>query len=73
MVRNIQERGRDYERSIRIDYLQELNERYDQWIETYDLGKRLVIDVNKLNLKEPKDLSIIISKIDAQLHGLFTE
>lgn len=72
LVRNIQERGRDYERSIRLDYLQELNERYDEWIANYDLGKRLIIDVNKLNVKEPKDLNVIISKIDAQLYGLFT-
>lgn len=72
LVRNIQQRGRDYERSIRLDYLQELNERYDEWIANYDLGKRLIIDVNKLNVKEPKDLNVIISKIDAQLYGLFT-
>lgn len=72
LVNQIQKRGRDYENSIRLDYLKRLNERYEAWIGAYNLGKLLIIDVDNLNFPEEKeDLSNIISKIDAQIHGLF--
>jgi len=72
LVRQIQKRGRDYENSIRLDYLTRLNERYEAWIGKYDLGKLLIIDVDNLNFSEKnEDLSSIINKIDAEIHGLF--
>lgn len=72
LVKNIERRGREYESTIRLDYLRELNQRYEAWIESYELGKLLIIDSNKLDMKNSKDLGQIISKIDAQLYGLFT-
>ncbi|BAX79865.1 deoxynucleoside kinase [Labilibaculum antarcticum] len=72
LVDHIQERGRDYEETIRLDYLKRLNERYEAWISGYKNGKLLIIDVDNINfLKNPKDLSEVINKIDAQLNGLF--
>jgi len=72
LVNQIQKRGRDYENSIRLDYLKRLNERYEAWIGSYNLGNMLIIDVDNLNFTESKeDLSSIINKIDAQIHGLF--
>ncbi|PKQ62464.1 deoxynucleoside kinase [Labilibaculum filiforme] len=72
LVSHIQERGRDYEETIRLDYLKRLNERYEAWISGYKNGKLLIIDVDNINfLKNPKDLSAVINKIDAQLNGLF--
>lgn len=72
LVNQIQKRGRDYENTIRLDYLTRLNERYEAWIEGYDLGKLLIIDVNNLDFQSnPKDLSHIIDRIDAEIHGLF--
>ncbi|WP_321319335.1 deoxynucleoside kinase [Labilibaculum sp.] len=72
LVSHIQERGRDYEETIRLDYLKRLNERYEAWISGYANGKLLIIDVDNINfLKNPKDLSEVINKIDAQLNGLF--
>jgi len=72
LVHQIQQRGRDYENSIRLDYLKRLNERYEAWVGTYNLGKLLIIDVDNLNFPEVReDLSNIISKIDAEIHGLF--
>ncbi|MBN1252392.1 MAG: deoxynucleoside kinase [Bacteroidales bacterium] len=72
LVNQIQKRGRDYENTIRLDYLTRLNERYEAWISTYGLGKLLIIDVNNLNFQDnPKDLSLVIDKIDAEIHGLF--
>ena len=72
LVNQIQKRGRDYENSIRLDYLKRLNERYEAWIGSYNLGNLLIVDVDNLNFTEVKeDLSNIINKIDAQIHGLF--
>jgi len=72
LVNQIQKRGRDYESSIRIDYLKQLNDRYDAWINGYRLGKLLIINVDDLDFtSKPEDLSFIIDKIDAQIHGLF--
>jgi deoxyadenosine/deoxycytidine kinase len=71
LVGQIQKRGRDYENSIRLDYLSALNERYESWIESYK-GKLLIVDVNDLNFSDNKeDLGFIIEKIDAQINGLF--
>jgi deoxyadenosine/deoxycytidine kinase len=72
LVEQIQKRGRPYENSIRLDYLQRLNERYQEWIKGYDKGKLLIIDVDNNRFPEnPEDLGNIISRIDAELHGLF--
>lgn len=72
LVNQIQKRGRDYETGIRIDYLTKLNERYNEWFESYSNGKKLIIDVDTTNFSErTEDLSAVIDKIDASLHGLF--
>jgi deoxyadenosine/deoxycytidine kinase len=72
LVEQIQKRGRKYENAIRIDYLKRLNERYEAWISSYQLGKLLIIDVDRTNFTESKEqLSEVINKIDAELHGLF--
>ncbi|MBO4615439.1 MAG: deoxynucleoside kinase [Bacteroidales bacterium] len=72
LVRQIQQRGRKYESSIRIDYLTRLNERYEAWASEYDSGKLLIIDVDNIDFaNKPEDLSTVIDKIDAELHGLF--
>jgi deoxyadenosine/deoxycytidine kinase len=72
LVGQIHKRGRDYENSISIDYLSRLNERYEAWISQYSKGKLLIIDVDNLNFVDnPEDLSSVIERIDAQIHGLF--
>jgi len=71
LVEQIQKRGRDYEESIRLDYLKLLNERYEAWIEKYDLGKLLIINVDDSDFNNPEDLSVVIDKVNADLHGLF--
>jgi deoxyadenosine/deoxycytidine kinase len=72
LVNQIQKRGRDYENAIRLDYLKNLNEIYEDWIESYKFGKLLIIDADTLKVSEnPEDLGSVIEKINAQLHGLF--
>ena len=72
LVNQIQKRGREYENSIRIDYLKQLNERYEAWVNRYKAGKLLIIDVDRIDFQNnPEDLSSVIDRIDAQIHGLF--
>lgn len=72
LVNNIQKRGREYEESIRLDYLKRLNERYEAWISTYDRGKLLIIDIDENSFHDnPEDLGKIINAVDGELHGLF--
>lgn len=72
LVNQIHKRGREYENSISIDYLSRLNERYEAFIQTYDRGKMLIVDVDNYNFVDnPEDLGEIINKIDAEINGLF--
>ena len=72
LVKQIQKRGRAYESGIRLDYLNKLNERYENWISRYILGKLLVIDVDTVHFDEtPEDLRTVINCIAALMHGLF--
>ena len=72
LVNQINRRGRKYENNIRLDYLKRLNERYEAWVETYNLGRILIIDADNYNFPDrPEDLSAVIDKINAELHGLF--
>ena len=72
LVENIQKRGRDYEQTIQIEYLQGLNELYEQFIYEKYPGQVLTIDVNQLDyLHRPEDLKLIIDQIDRLLFGLF--
>ncbi len=72
LVSQIHKRGREYENSISIDYLSRLNERYEAWVHGYDKGNLLIIDVDDINfVDKPEDLGNIITRIDAELHGLF--
>ncbi|MBC7555016.1 MAG: deoxynucleoside kinase [Taibaiella sp.] len=72
LVDQIQKRGREYEENIRLDYLKRLNENYNKWIDGYNDGPLLVIDVNTCNFAErEEDLADVVRRIDAQLFGLF--
>ena len=71
LIAQIQKRGREYERSIRIDYITGLNERYEAWIKDYK-HRLLIIDVDRIKFEnKPEDFQYITDKIDAELFGLF--
>jgi len=71
LIAQIQKRGRDYEQGIRIDYLNGLNERYENWIGSYE-GRLLVVDGDNLDFQNnPRDFQSITDQIDAELFGLF--
>ena len=71
LVAQIQKRARGYEQSIRMDYLQGLNDKYDNWIKDYK-GKLLIVDGDKIKFGEnPEDFRWVTDHIDAELFGLF--
>ena len=72
LVGQIQKRGREYEQSISLDYLQGLNNRYEKFINEQYKGDILTIDADHLDFEHnPEDFSMIVDKIDARLFGLF--
>ncbi len=71
LVAQIQKRGREYEKGIRIDYLTGLNDRYNEWIDNYE-GNLLIVDADNIKFgNRPEDFEKVTDMIDAQLFGLF--
>ena len=73
LVAQIQKRGREYEQSMRMDFLSGLNKRYEEWIDGYK-GKLIIVNGDTTKFEQnPEDFSKITDKIDAELFGLFKE
>lgn len=71
LVRQIQQRGRDYENTIRIEYLERLNRLYEEWISNYD-HQKLIVDTDDLDfVNDQEDLGKVIELIEQRLFGLF--
>lgn len=74
LVGNIQKRGREYEQTIQLEYLQNLNRRYDDFIQNNYPGRVMTIEKDQLDfLNNPKDFASIVDRIDRTLFGLFPE
>lgn len=72
LVDHIQQRGRDYEGSMSLDYLKRLNTRYEDWIESYTEGKLLIINADDLDFQHnPESLGKVVNQVQAEIHGLF--
>lgn len=72
LISQIEKRGREYEQSIRIDYLTGLNNRYEEWIKNYK-GNIIIIDGDTCKFGDnPKDFQQVTDMIDAELFGLFS-
>lgn len=72
LIERISKRGRKFESSISIRYLEDLNRNYENWIGKYQDGPLLVLNVDKLDiLHRPEDWGQVIRRVDAQLYGLF--
>ena len=71
LVGHIQKRGREYEQTIRLDYLKGLNRRYEEWIKDYK-GHLMIVDGDHVNFESnPEDFLKVTSQIDDRLYGLF--
>lgn len=72
LVSNIEKRGREYEQKMPLDYLENLNKRYEDFISNKYKGRVLTIDVDHFDYQhKPKDFGLITDKIDRELFGLF--
>ncbi|PSQ97558.1 MAG: deoxynucleoside kinase [Bacteroidetes bacterium SW_9_63_38] len=74
LVDHIQKRGREYESTIRIEYLERLQEHYETWIDEYDRGPKLIIDIDELDFVNDKsDRRAVLNRIERRLFGLFAD
>ena len=68
LVDNIHKRGRDYEQNMQLNYLKNLNDRYDDFVKNHYPGRTLTIDVDNLDFQHSReDFAYIVKQIDAQL------
>ncbi len=73
LVGNIQKRGRNYEQTMQLEYLENLNKHYEDFVANYK-GRKIVIDKDPLDFEHnPRDFARIIDQIDRTLFGLFPE
>ena len=71
LIDHIQMRGREYEQTMRIDYLRGLNERYEEWIKSYDRHLMIVDGDNIDFANNSQDFQKVTDMIDDRLFGLF--
>ena len=74
LIAQIQKRGRDYEQTMQIDYLKDLNDKYEDFIFDKYGGRVLVIESDGMDFENnPADFRTVVNKLDAELFGLFSE
>lgn len=74
LVSNIQKRGREYEQTMQIDYLKNLNDLYEDFIFNHYKGELVVVNVNNMDFQHnPEDFAKITDLIDSRLFGIFNQ
>ncbi|MCX4359162.1 MAG: deoxynucleoside kinase [Rikenellaceae bacterium] len=67
LISQIRRRGREYEMGIQPEYLEGLNELYDDWIDGYD-GRVIIVDVDRYDFVLSADhFDIITEKIVSEI------
>ncbi|MFN8414439.1 MAG: deoxynucleoside kinase [Anaerolineales bacterium] len=70
LMNRINSRGRDYERKISTDYLQNLNDLYESWIENFTLCPVLAVPADDLDyVAHSGHLKLIVKKVEDKLTG----
>lgn len=70
LARRISQRGREYERNLSSDYLQQLNGLYDRWVQHFTLCPVLTVETDNLDYVHHTDhLDQIVQRIEDRLHG----
>ena len=64
LVKQIKKRGRAYEASIQEGYLEQLNRKYEEWINNIYQGEVMTIDVDTVNfIENPSLLDGVVARI----------
>jgi deoxyadenosine/deoxycytidine kinase len=70
LLERIAQRDRDYERSIQADYLNNLNNLYEDWIAGFTLCPVLTVPADDLDfVAQPRHLALITKKVQDKLTG----
>ncbi len=70
LVERIKNRDRFYEKEIPEDYLAQLNNLYESWIEHFTFCPVLMVPADSLDfVKHPRHLDLIVSKVTEKLTG----
>lgn len=70
LVERIQQRNRDYERTIDVVYLEQLNNAYDAWISGFSLCPVLTIPADNLDfVSHSNHLELILNKVQEKIAG----
>ena len=70
LMRRIAQRGRDFEREIDASYLSRLNERYEEWVATFNLCPVLTVATDNLDfVHHPSHLDQIAQRVQERLGG----
>ncbi len=70
LQKRIAQRGREFERNISVQYLEQLNSLYADWMCQFALCPVLTVPADDLDfVHEPSHLTLIVSKIGEKLSG----
>ena len=68
LMKQISLRGRDFEQSIKREYLEQLNKHYESWIARYKKGPLLVIESDEIDfVNKQEDLEKVVVMIEKKL------
>ena len=68
LLKQIALRGRDFEQSIRREYLEQLNGHYENWMRRYRMGPLLVVESDGLDfVKRSGDFDAVVRMIERKL------
>ena len=73
IIHRINLRGRDMEKTVDIEYWENLHNRYEKWISEYDQSPVLYVNINEVDLiNNPEHLDMLCEKIKEILGFLET-
>jgi len=70
LVERIQQRDRDYERTIDRGYLQQLNDAYETWIRNFSLCPVLTVPADNLDfVAQSAHMDLVLKKVEEKISG----
>lgn len=69
-MKRIKQRGREYEQTISLDYIEKLHAKYCSWYEKYDYSPKLLIETDRVNLLTSRGENYILELIKCYLKDI---